>query len=454
MPVPPNQTAATAIDIGTLTGYTPYTTVQDAFDSGAGASVALWYSYLPVAGDDVLEVYAYGNGTTYFPVTTIRSGPAPANILLDNTSGGLSRPMQQDIVTFVTPGERVFFRFLKSSGNVNPSPTTIRIARGQKELILNHDLFINDSSPGWPGVVMDPATAIPKRYALNYPAGEGQMVLRNGIVGVIDAFNVLGIVLYDVTSSGFTVRATPTMPDTHYTRALGTNQVDTFWLLRRFGVSNAFALSVDQDGVVGTPLDLGNPSFNDITPQADNGALYGVVGTEIRKVTNPGGVVTTFLTVDAGFAFGANIMMMTDDTLLVPYEKAATTSYIKRFDLSATLLNTFTLTGVVNSLERIFADPDDPNYFWIWWQTATLNRFQKIQVSDGSVVVDLSRMKFVNSVSQTTLTAGDTVYSGADFSCVPIVLRLSATPVGVPGCPAGLGLQPVSGPPGCSPALQ
>lgn len=426
MPVPPNQTAATAIDIGTLTGYTAYTTTQDAWD-GAATVQDLWYSYLPVDGDKGLEIYAYGTGAlAYMPHTTVWTGPTASIAQLDNNSDSQSRPVQQDIVTFAVPGERIYFRFRNQGGNHNPSTLTLRIARWQNESITSGDLFINDSSSGWPGITMDPATAIPKRYELNYPAGEGQQVLRNGIVAVIDAFEAEGVVLYDVAPSGFTVRATPTMPSDDYTDALSTNQLDTFWALNQDEFATSFAVSIDQNGVVGTPLNLGFDSIDNLVPQADNSALYAVRGSEIKKITNPGGVGTTFLTVDATFGFAANLLMMTDDTLLVAYDKAATTNYIKRFNLSAVQQgSTITLAGVVGSsiLERVFADSDDPNYFWIWWQTSTLNKFQKYRVSDGTLITTLSRMKFVNSVSETTDVTESTIYSGADFSCVPIVLR-------------------------------
>lgn len=426
MPVPPNQTALTAIDIGTLTGYTPFTATPDAFDSVAGMTVPLWYKYTPVSATDPtgLEVYGYGNGTTYIPHTTIYTGPASAPVQLSNSKDSQSRPIQQDIQTYRALGESIFIKFQQQGGlgNPNPSILTIRIARWQNELIVHGDLYINDSSPDYPGIVMSPTTAIPKRYSLAYPAGEGQQVLRNGIVGVIDAFNLDGVVLYNVANDGFTVRATPTMPDTHYTEALASNQINTFWAFRRFGVGNSFAVSISQDGVVGTPLDLGFDSISEGVPQADNSALYCIRGAEIKKITNPGGVGSTFLSIAVE---GANILMMTDDTLLVGIDNAGTLN-IRQYNLSGTLINTIvTAVNPSSQLERIFADKEDPTYFWLWWQTSVLNRFQKYKVSDGSLVADLSRNKFIESVSITTTLTADTQYSGADFSCVPIMLRLA-----------------------------
>ena len=49
----------------------------------------------------------------------------------------------------------------------------------------------------------------------------------------------------------------------------------------------------------------------------------------------------------------------------MPYEKVATDTVILRYNESGTLLNTYTLTGVQNALERIFADPFDRRYFWV-----------------------------------------------------------------------------------------
>ncbi len=418
--MPANNTAATAIDIGTLTGYTPYTTSQDAWN-GAGVD-ELWYSYLPVAGDDVLEVYAYGNGTTVLTAFTLRSGPPPAATVLDNNISSTSRPAQVDIVTFVTPGERVFLKIFAS--NVNPAIVHIRIARGQKELILAGDLYINDSSSGYPGVVMDPTTAIPKRYQLNYPAGEGQEVLQNGVVAVIDAFNALGIVLFDVQPDGLTLRATPTMPDTHYTKSLSSNLVNTFWATRQFGGGNSFAVPIDDAGNVGTPLDLGSPNFEVVVPQADNSAVYGMDGADLQKITVPGGVATTLVS-GAGID---GVRMLTDDTI-IGWKGGAGTLSVDQYDLTGTLVTNIPLTVdiSVSEVEHLFADIEDPVYFWVWWQTSTENHFQKYRVSDGALITDLTRMKFIESVSQTTVLASETVFSGADFSCKPIRLTVVTT---------------------------
>jgi hypothetical protein len=348
-------------------------------------------------------------------------------VQLANNNASLSRPVQQDIVTFVAAGQRVFFEFVKNAGNVNPSPLTLRIARGQKEAIINHDLYINDSSPGWPGVVMNPANAIPKRYSLNYPAGEGHQSLQNGIIAVLDAFNALGPVLYTVKSDGFTVLVTPTMPSATYIDDLASNQIDTFWAVD--AGATAKIISITQDGTVGSPITLTGGNCATLSPNAGNTKVYfarsiTVANTALLVIDTSSLVISTFLPGVATKFFGANIMMMTDNTLLVPYEKAATDTQILRYDESGTLLNTYTLTGVQNALEHIFADPADPLYFWVWWQTATLNRFQKITVADGTVAVDDSRMKFVEGVSQTATVSAETVYSGADFSCVPIILRI------------------------------
>ncbi len=444
---PTNISFLTATDIGTLTGYTPYTVTEDAWDGGGSVTQPLYFSYLPVTGDDMLEVYGYGNGTTYLPALRIYTGPASAPVQLDNNHAAISRPDQQDIVTFVAAGQRVFFEFAKTGGNVNPSPLTVRIARGQKQTIINHDLYINDSSPGYPGIVMNPTTAIPKRYSLNYPAGEGQETLQNGVIAVIDAFTAKGPVLYNVASDGFTVRNTPTMPDANYIDGLSTNQIDTFWSTKQFGGGHSFAVPITQDGVVGTPLDLGSANIDDAVPQADNSAVYAINGSVVQKITNPGGVVTTFTTVDATFSFGNNLLMMTDDTLLVPYQKSAATAYIRRFNLAGVEQagSPYSLTGVVGiTLERIFADPADPSFFWIWWQTSILNHFQKYTVSDGSIAVDISRTKFVEGVSQTATVSADTVYSGADFSCVPIILRVGTMSATYPTRRLRQGLLPSS----------
>jgi hypothetical protein len=114
------------------------------------------------------------------------------------------------------------------------------------------DLFINDSSPGFPGVVMARATAIPKRYLLNFPAGEGLTILRTGVMAAIDSATVLGPVIYNPS---FGVRATPTMPASGYTTGISSNHVDTFLALKTGGgATHACVVPFDADGVVVNPV--------------------------------------------------------------------------------------------------------------------------------------------------------------------------------------------------------
>ncbi len=430
MPVPTNQSFATAIDIGTLTGYVPYTVAQDAWD-GAQTVPDLFYSYLPVAGDDMLEVFGHGDIATYNVQITIWAGPLGAETQISQTA--VSTPMQQDIVTNVPTGARVFFKAHKITGNANPSILHLRIARGQKEAIAQGDLCINDSSPGYPLVVMDPATAIPKRYLLNFPAGEGLQILQNGILSAIDAFDAGGPVTFN---SDLTLRNTPTMPASGYTESLASNQVDQFIAFKNgAGATHGSFVPYDADGVVGTPVDVGSVGLKTLTPNRGYTKVYFAkdisTANQAVFVINIGTlVVTTFKAGVAGKFFGANLMMMTNDLILIPYEEVGVDTLIRIYNEAGVEQSSspITLTGVQNALERIFPASDDPTHFWVWWQTATLNRFQKIKVSDGSVVTDLSRMKFVEGISEEGQVTATTVYSGADFSCVPGILRASTPP--------------------------
>lgn len=414
MAAPTNISFATATDIGTLTRGTPYTTTQRVDD--AGTTYTVWYKYTAVTGDTELSVFGYG-GTSYTATVTFWTD-ASTQYLSNSTT---DRPSQIP----VTPGTTYAFKFTPPGGNPSPATLTLTVELGPDDQLAAGQIAINDSTDGYPVVVMDPSSGEPISFHHPFAAGEGVRVLQSGIVCAVDAFNAPeGPRLYN---PDLTLRATPTMPATNYVRGMGTNQIDTFWAVRCEGVANCTAVSIDRDGVASAPLDLGNTSYTSgVTPQADNTAVYGIRGTVINKITNPGGVVSALITVDATFAFACPPMMMTDDTLLVAYEKAATTAYVKRFSLSGTLLNTFTLTGVTGLVvEQLFADPADPDYFWVWYQSTTDNFFRRITVSSGAYT-EVNWVKFVEGDYQDAVSATPRAMFGADFSCVPFIPRGTA----------------------------
>lgn len=433
MPAPPNTTMATAISIGTTL---PVTITADAFNSDTGTASDLWYYYDSVAGDRVIGVFGIGGSVSsgYRPTTSPWTNLASP----DNTLGiqALMRPFQVP----VTVGTRMYFKAHDTFGtNANPSNLTLLIQAGADQQLSAGQLAINDSTVGFPAVIMDSSTAEPIAFRNGFAAGEGVSVLLSGIVAALDyTSNTAKIYNPDLT-----LRATATMPAATWHECLGTNQVDTFWAGKTGGgATHGFMVAFDRDGTVGTPLDVGSAGLVSLAPYANNSAILftkstSAANTPVLKITNPGATVTTFLAGVANYTVGANLFMLTDDTVLVPYERVGFDTYIEQRDSAGVLLKTFTLSAatapvgglaVQNSLERIFGDPSDPAYFWIWYQDATKNYFERITVATGVRTFHGSWVKFVGGISQAAESVTPTAYFGADFSCVPWILRgVSAT---------------------------
>jgi hypothetical protein len=410
MPAPTNTSLATATAITSL----PQTITQSA--AFGGTTYDLWFSYTAVADDTQLGVFPFGDLVTYLPTVTFWTDVSTQYLNND----AQNRPTQIPI----DPGTTYYWRVRPNVGNPTPATLTMLVQLGRTDQLNAGQLAINDSTAGYPVVVMDPLTADPVAFVHPFASGEGVCVLTSGLIAAIDtAAN--GVKVYD---RDLTLRATPTMPATGYTECLGTNQTSTFWVGKQGGAGHGFMVSFDKDGTMGTPIDLGATGCRTLAPNSGNTKVYfardiTTANQALFVVNTSTLVVSSFLPGVGGKYFGANILMLTDNTLLVPYEAVAVDTIIQQYDESAVLQRTFTLTGVQNALERIFTDPSDPAFFWIWWQTATLNRFQRIRVADGVVMSDLSNTKFIEGDSQAAATATPTAYFGADFSCVPWILR-------------------------------
>lgn len=409
MAAPTNISFATATDLGTSL---PVTITQRADD--AGTTYTLWFSYTAQTGDTEISVFPFGDLVTYTPDVTFWLD-ASTQYLSNNAQ---NRPSQIP----VTPGVTYGIKIHPNGGNPSPANLTLLVQLGPDDPLATGQIAINDSTDGYPVVVMNPSTAAPVSFHHPFAAGEGVQVLQSGIVCAIDAFTAItGPRLYD---PDLTLRATPTMPNNGYVDNLGSNQRDTFWALNKASAAHSFAVSIDVDGNVGTPLDLGADSFIDVQPQADNSALYGIRGSEIRQITNPGGVVTTLVTVEAGYAFGANLLMLTDDTFVVASDKTGSATKVRRYNLAGVEQTGSPYVLAVNlDIERIFADPADPTYFWIWTQTSTTNSFTKITVSDGTTTTAGPWPKFIEGDYQPAASATPDAAFGADFSCVPWIIR-------------------------------
>ena len=419
MPAPTNTSFATATDLGTTL---PQSVSQNAHDGGV--TYTLWFKITPPTGINALGAWGYGDQSVYLPTTTFWTDAST------QVFGAATNVPAQVPVTAGTP---IYLKVTPNGGNPTPAVLELELEPGPTQTLAAGMIAINDSTPGYPAVIMNGATAEPVAFRHPFSAGEGTAVLRDsGIVAALDT-DINAVKIYN---ADFSVRAVPTMPASGYDDAMGTNQIETFWVGKSGGgATHAFMVSMDKDGTFGTPIDLGSAGLNSLSPNASNTLVYFIKtqSTEnqpVRVVDTSTSVITTFLAGVANYSHGANLMMLTDDTLLVPYARSGFATLIRRYNEAGSLLNTYTLAVDLN-IEHIFADPDDPDYFWIWTQTSTHNTFSKIRVSDGTEVVTAGPwIKFIEGVYEGAWTATPEARFGADFSCKPWILRAAGGGVG------------------------
>lgn len=418
MAAPTNTSFATAIDIGTTL---PYTTTQRVDD--AGTTYTVWYKYTAQPGDTEISVFGYGGGGSY--TARVHFWLTDSIDYLDNHA--IDVPSQIPVV----PGTTYAWEFVPPGGNPSPANLSLTVKRGPIQALATGQIAINDSTDGYPAVVMDPATAEPLSFHHPFASGESVAVLKSGLTCAADLTNDR-VLIYN---PDLTLKITPTMPGAGYSAWVGTNQLNSFWIGKDGGAGHAFMVLMQIDGTFGTPIDLGSSGLKSLAPNQDNSKVYFIkdestANQPVKVVNTSTFVVSNFLAGVAGYDFrSVNLMTLTDDTVLVHYAKTGSASYIERRNPDGTLANTYTL-AVNAQVQHLFADPADPDYFWFWTENpAGTNTFTRVKVSDGSIDhVAGPWVEFIEGDSQDTPSATPSTYFGADFSCDPWIIR-AQTPV-------------------------
>src|SRR5229473_703357 len=144
MPAPTNQTAATAIDIGTSL-LPPFTTTQNV--NFGGTTYTVWYQYTAQPGDVVINVFGFGDLIAYSPVLSVFS---PDSVTAYLSLSGLNVPLQFPVVV----GNTYWFQFASNGGNVATAVLTLSARRAPKNSAPIGALFINDDTTGFPAAVL------------------------------------------------------------------------------------------------------------------------------------------------------------------------------------------------------------------------------------------------------------------------------------------------------------
>lgn len=429
MAAPTNISAATAVDVGTL----PASITQTVDDSGTTYSV--WYSLTTGASDVVISVLGYGDAAVYLPKVSVYLGPVGAPVIYSTFS--LIGP-NLAIQFPVTPSTTYYLKFTTNA--VDPSPAVLHLAvkTFAQQAVPEGALAVNDDADDFPLAILSPTDGSVLKFVTPFPAGEAGDILTNGITAW-QVNSSAEVSLYDATFSLITTLS-------------GLDAASNFGILRtclgtqRFWVATVSggirrARSIAADGTLGTEHQLtAIATVGAIAASNDESLLYHVPNTTNGAVRVWDLLTDTASTDLVAGRVGyqtADILVLSDDTLLVSYIKTSATIDVEVIHYSAAgaTLHTYNFGSAHlfpgSTLPRLAYGQDDSS-FWIWTHPSGGNsgksQFQEIEVSSGSALRSFLKREYELGVYQGTATATPDAFFGHSFSCPFVVLRSSSPP--------------------------
>ena len=412
MAAPVNQTALTAIDVGTL----PASISQDVRD--AGTTYTVWYKYTAITGDTVIGIFGYGGSGSYFPDTNVYIGPAAAPVAYLVSSAN-NIPIQIP----VTFGVTYYFEFAQFGGD--PAILTLSVQRAPASTAPIGSIFVNDDTALFPLALVSPTidhTTL--QFITPFPAGEGGDVLESGII-LIDDITTSEVKLYNpqlILQSTLSIASSDS-------KIRANNSTDQFWV--GIGTNPVTVKTVTSLGVFGatTYTLTANTSIKGIASNNAETILY------FSNNTGGGALKRWNLSTDAAMAdFLAgvgtrrivDILVLTDDTVVFLTFDGARDTNVFHYDAAASLLHTYAIgTGAISTVPRLAYAIDNPNSFWVWYHpTVGISRFDNIKISDGSILGSVDHTEYEGGKYTDVATATPTGRFGISFSCPFLILRV------------------------------
>jgi hypothetical protein len=288
-------------------------------------------------------------------------------------------------------GARTFFFEVRRAFGAGPFTEQVRfdLEGGPVAAAPADSIFVNDDAANYPAVVLSSATG-ETLQTFPFPSGETADRLPSG-VSLWQDFTNNQFVVY---SGQFTVIASVAWPVGAPVRQRPIGASPTRFFVGDPGTVspavNATVTTVSAAGVLGpTVWDLGAPSVFALAPSPDETILY------YRKTTSGADsavqrwdlvndvALADLVATVPGFSVPADLVVLTDGTILVPY-RALAGSTVKRYSAAGALLNTYTMTGPLNRMAR---SSDNLTTFWVWlFPDSDYSTFEQIRVSDGVVL--------------------------------------------------------------------
>lgn len=431
-----NITFNTALDIGSVL---PYDAVIDPRDS-SGFAQELWFQYTAVTGDIALGAWFFGDLTNYKPFVKVWKSPIPLTMWYVDQFNSIDNNKRIQIPLVV--GTTYFFQVKPDTASEASATLTVNILRAPDNPHQIGDIFIpGDAFVPVIAAVLDPVNDYIVRrfvYPLEFAEGgdvspgNGRILIQKGTQNKVSLLN--GADFSNITDiSVVTSNLYPKIRT-----CLGT---DVWFVAKNNNSATQLTVyKINNSGSIVTtwgPFAVGG-SNRAIAASNDESILYvseaTISGSAVRRYDLVGSAFTTDLVSPVlGYAIN-DILVLDDDSIVVMYAKGGPPDlYVKRFDASGTLLNTYTFsdyTGAENRMAYSF----ESDSFWVWYQinnpTVGLSRFQKIKASDGTILKTLLKVRYDGDgmpIYAPPATATPLYQFGPVASCPFMVLQASSS---------------------------
>jgi hypothetical protein len=427
---PPNNTAATAIDLGSL----PASLTVDA--SAYTTSDELWYRHNAVVGEFQLG-FAYWTSTITAGavIAGVFAGvlPDPPSLLNITTSwGALQFP--------VTAGHTYY---LKLSVNVSwpTTPLDLSLVAAPNLATPVGAIAIPDDTDGFPLVIHSPTDGSVLQFRQPFPAGETAAMLPNGRGLFSDSWNN-EIGLYDAT---LTRLRTLAWTVTNGAPPMSTNGVDRFYVGDLGGGAvHARFTTFDADGNPGPTIwTLPEAGLSTLVPAPDETFVYlrgqASAGAQVQRwdLINNVALPNVPITPPTGYTISGlgELVVLPDGTLLVSWHRSSPTydALVQRLTATGTVITTYPV-WTDTEFDHLWLDPDTTS-FWAWLHLRSaqdgLSRFERRQVSDGAVLTSVVATQFEGGATEQEpfWTPGSDQF-GHSFSCPFVILPYALAPFG------------------------
>jgi hypothetical protein len=433
MAVPPNTSDTTAATITSI----PASITLDVQDA-PGTTHDVWYKYTAASGLLAISLVPWADpSSNYKPAISVYTG-TPGSLSAYHALTNAKKTLQIP----VTGGTTYYFKITAGSGSSDPlgSSLTFQVRAGPTSAAPIGSILIPDDTDGFPGAVIS-ATTGEVLHFVNINASERGDSIPGGISAITD-FAQTSVVVMD---GSFATLATVAMGGTVH--SVRSNGVDKFYASKTTTLK-----SISAAGAVLTTWTLAASGLV-IAPDLGETVLYfGASGSTNQPVKRHDlGTDTAMADLVAGvasYAFGNDMIVMADGSLLVVYKNTGVDYFVRRYSTAGATLNTYSFgTSRIGRIARA----NDATSFWVWLDQVTssgrtISQFKHINLADGATIATLESVQFEAGVGP-NLSAysslGTVDRFGSSESCpffliteaIPATATASTDPVIDPSAP-------------------